>query len=38
LEELPVDVRSLNTLAYSKGSTWALREPLSGRLRAALGD
>lgn len=38
LADLPFDVRNLNTLAYSKGRTWALREPLINRLQAALEE
>ena len=38
LDDLPLDVRNFNTLAYDKGRTWALREPLTARLRAALDE
>lgn len=36
LEELPFDVRNINTLAYTKGAIRQLLEPLERRLRAAM--
>jgi len=36
LSELPFDVRNWNTIAYRRGQTALLREPLSRRLKAVL--
>jgi len=36
LSELPFDVRNWNTLAYNRGQTAKLRDPLSRRLRSVL--
>jgi hypothetical protein len=36
LSELPFDVRNWNTIAYHRGQTALLREPLARRLRAVL--
>ncbi len=36
LKELPFDVRNWNTIQYSKGQTFALRELLAKKLSALL--
>jgi hypothetical protein len=36
LENLPFNVRNVNTLKYSQGQTYELRDPLSERLTAAI--
>lgn len=38
LDELPFDVRNWNTLAYTKGRTHALRDDLTRRLSAVVGQ
>jgi len=37
LSELPFDVRNWNTIAYRRGQTALLREPLARRLKAVMG-
>jgi hypothetical protein len=36
LEELPFNVRNINTLSYNQGRTYELRRPLSERLKAVI--
>jgi len=38
LEDLPFNVRNVNTLKYSQGQTYELRDPLSQRLRAVIDN
>jgi hypothetical protein len=38
LSELPFDVRNWNTIAYRRGQTALLREPLARRLKAVMGE
>ncbi|MFN2298410.1 MAG: hypothetical protein ACK2UB_06145 [Anaerolineales bacterium] len=38
LSKLPFDVRNWNTIAYRRGQTALLREPLARRLKAVMGE
>ena len=37
-DQLPFDVRNLNTIKYAKGQTYQLKKPLSERLKTILGS
>jgi len=38
LDQLPFDVRNLNTIKYAQGQTYLLKKPLAQRLKAILGS